>query len=138
MATIGTGVQSLVMVEPPTMRGTYYASPAEWVGPSLPSNPVPPERIGLQGEYDYYGLAKRVQARFKDRLGRLAAAKVVIKQRGSAIILRGQVESRQVLEELVALTLATEGATQVELQVELHDMQTKHHSSVQSECFQVA
>lgn len=122
------------------MRGICYASPTEFVGRLAASEPLPPERVGLQGEYDYYGLAKRVQARFKERLGRVAAAKVVIKQRGGAIILRGQVDSRDTLEDLVALALATEGTTQVEI----YDIQVQDLSPVQdsrpldSEVFQVA
>lgn len=121
------------------MRGIYYASPTEFVGRLAPSEALPPERVGLQGEYDYYGLAKRVQAQFKERLGRIAAAKVVIKQRGGAIILRGQVDSRDTLEDLVALALATEGTTQVELyDVQVQELQVQELHAAEAPVFQVA
>ena len=76
---------------------------------------IPPERIGLQGEYDHYGLAKRIQAGFKGRLGRVEAAKVSIKQRGGVIILSGQVDCRDILDDLIAIALHAEGTTHVEV-----------------------
>jgi osmotically-inducible protein OsmY len=69
----------------------------------------------LQGEYDHYGLAKRIQARFRERLGRIETAKVTIKQRGGVIILRGQVDRRDILEDLITIALSTEGTTHVEV-----------------------
>ncbi|QQE66153.1 hypothetical protein GFS31_28510 [Leptolyngbya sp. BL0902] len=71
--------------------------------------------MGLDGKYDHYGLAKRIQARFKDRLGRVDAAKVTVKQRGGVILLGGQVEHRTTLDDLITLALETEGTTHVEV-----------------------
>lgn len=107
------GFKSLV-VAGHLIRGVCYANP------SLPEcsarlTTIPPERVGLQGEYDHYGLAKRIQARFRERLGRIEAAKVMIKQRGGVIILRGQVEDRALLDDLITIALSTEGTTHIEV-----------------------
>lgn len=96
------------------VRGVCYR------GGSIPGHPaqlttIPPERVGLQGEYDHDGLAKRIQAEFKDRLGRIDAAKVSIKQRGGVIILSGQVDGHDVLDDLIAIALRSEGTTHVEV-----------------------
>lgn len=96
------------------IRGVCYASPALQAY-SARLTTIPPERVGLNGEYDHYGLAKRIQARFKDRLGRVEAAKVVIKQRGGVILLGGQVEHRDVLDDLITIALYTEGTSHVEV-----------------------
>src|SRR5512146_1016293 len=90
------GLQSLV-VAGHLIRGVCYASATPQGVDQLDLSTTPPERVGVQGEYDYYGLAKRIQARFKERLGRVEAAKVMIKQRGGVIILGGQVECRDLL-----------------------------------------
>lgn len=107
------GFKSLI-VAGHLIRGVCYATPSLQEG-SARFTTIPPERVGLQGEYDHYGLAKRIQARFRERLGRIEAAKVMIKQRGGVIILRGQVEHRDVLEDLIAIALGTEGTTHVEV-----------------------
>lgn len=96
------------------IRGVCYASPALQAHSDRLTT-IPPERVGLQGEYDHYGLAKRVQARFKDRLGRVEAAKVVIKQRGGVILLGGQVDDRDLLDDLITIALCTEGTSHVEV-----------------------
>ncbi|MGB3201302.1 MAG: hypothetical protein WBA99_10385, partial [Nodosilinea sp.] len=80
---------------------------------------IPPERVGPSGEYDYYGLAKRIQLSFCDRVGRTAVRQLTVKQRGSAVILSGQVDTLNLLDQLVELALQSEGATHVEV----HDVQ---------------
>lgn len=106
------GLKSLV-VAGHCVRGVCYAS-GHGQG-NLCLSAIPPERVGPDGTYDYYGLAKRVQARFKDRLGRIDAAKVTVKQRGGVIILGGQVEHRSILDDLITLALEAEGTTHVEV-----------------------
>ncbi len=74
----------------------------------------PPERIGVQGEYDYNGLAKRVKQSFEqafgDQVGQMRVA-----QRGCVVILTGVVASRSLLNRLVSLAIKVEGAALVEL-----------------------
>jgi hypothetical protein len=81
--------------------------------PSLLS--IPPERVGANGEYDYYGLAKRVQAGLRKGFGCDVANHLYIQQRGSAILLSGNVSSRALAEAITQFILSLDGATQVEL-----------------------
>ncbi|WP_017298963.1 hypothetical protein [Nodosilinea nodulosa] len=98
-----------------TIRGVCYAKP-EYLNQAIAAlSAIPPERVGLDGEYDYYGLAKRIQFSFGDRVGRAAVKQLSIKQRGSAVILSGQVETLDLLDQLVDLALSTEGTTHVEV-----------------------
>lgn len=97
------------------ISAVYYASPASYAinAPGLRS--IPPERVGLRGEYDYYGLAHRIQARFHDYMGKSESADIVVNQRGSAVILTGSISKAEVLNDLVVLAMSTDGVTQVEV-----------------------
>jgi hypothetical protein len=98
-----------------TLRGVCYANP-DHLGQVLSSlSSIPPERVGLDGKYDHYGLAKRIKASFHDRFGRGSVAHLTVKQRGSAVILSGQVETLTLLDQLLTLALHTEGTTHVEV-----------------------
>jgi osmotically-inducible protein OsmY len=98
-----------------TLRGVCYARP-DYFSQSLAAlAAIPPERVGLEGEYDYYGLAKRIRARFHEGWGRSATAHLSVKQRGSAVILSGQIENLDLLDQLIEAALRTEGASHVEV-----------------------
>lgn len=74
----------------------------------------PPERIGVQGEYDYNGLAKRVMHCFQQSVGD-EVAQLKVRQRGCVVILTGVVSSRHLLNRLVNLANKVEGTAVVEL-----------------------
>ncbi|MGB3295042.1 MAG: phospholipid-binding protein [Phormidesmis sp.] len=74
----------------------------------------PPERIGVQGEYDYNGLAKRVAHCFYQTAGE-EVSQLKVRQRGCVVILTGVVSSRCLLNRLVSLAVKVEGAALVEL-----------------------
>ena len=74
----------------------------------------PPERIGIQGEYDYNGLAKRVMHSFEQAFGD-EVAQLKVSQRGCVVILTGVVASRSLLNKLVSMAVKLEGAVLVEL-----------------------
>lgn len=75
---------------------------------------IPPERIGLSGEYDYQGLSKRVALAFRQRFIAAEIANLKIRQRGSVVVLTGRVFNQALLERLVCVALQVEGATDVE------------------------
>ncbi|NJL85751.1 MAG: BON domain-containing protein [Leptolyngbyaceae cyanobacterium SM1_1_3] len=75
---------------------------------------IPPERIGLCGEYDHQGLAKRVQRHFCHKF-ETEAAGMSVRQRGRIVILQGEAASEEVLKRLVQAAMQTEGADAVEL-----------------------
>lgn len=74
----------------------------------------PPERIGLCGEYDYNGLAKRVAQCFEQTVGADVSG-LKVRQRGCVVILTGVVASRSVLNQLVSLATKVEGTALIEL-----------------------
>lgn len=75
---------------------------------------IPPERVGLHGEYDHSGLAKRVMLTFREHFPLAELSDLRVSQRGCVVILVGRVSSCQVLSQLVNLALEVEGATNVE------------------------
>lgn len=74
---------------------------------------IPPERIGLHGEFDYHGLSKRVShclsTNADDALGRLK-----VRQRGRVVMLSGQLKSSYQLREVINLALSVDGVDAVE------------------------
>lgn len=114
-----TKLMQSLMVLGHTIRGVCYAKPDYFSHAIAQLSAIPPERVGLAGEYDYYGLTKRIQAGFHSQAGRAAVRQLTVKQRGSAVILSGHVESLDLLSQLVDLALSTEGTTHVEV----HDVE---------------
>lgn len=76
---------------------------------------IPSERVGLNGEYDHGGLAKRVSHRYRQALGIEVISSLSILQRGRVVILHGRVASRELLNQLVQLAMQENGADYVEL-----------------------
>ena len=74
----------------------------------------PPERIGVCGEYDYNGLAKRVERCFQKTVGK-DASQIKVRQRGCVVILTGEIASPSLLNRLVDLATKVEGAALVEI-----------------------
>ncbi|RZM76491.1 hypothetical protein [Leptolyngbya iicbica] len=89
--------------------------PFEWAKafPSWFQTP-PPERIGLQGEYDYHGLQKRVEAVFSQQFVPSELERLTVSQRGRVVILQGVVSDHAMLRELVSLAKQVEGTYRVE------------------------
>ncbi|NET32157.1 MAG: phospholipid-binding protein [Cyanothece sp. SIO1E1] len=75
---------------------------------------IPPERIGLNNEYDHNGLAKRVKLAFIQAFSPGEVADLRITQRGRVVILLGEVTSQERLNELVNVALQVEGSACVE------------------------
>lgn len=76
---------------------------------------IPPERMGLRGEYDQSGLAKRVALAFDQDPAVTDIDTVWVAQTGSTVVLKGQVPSRELLQKLVAIARTVKGATSVEV-----------------------
>lgn len=76
---------------------------------------IPPERIGLNGEYDYDGLAKRVALEFSRNFEPDELENLRITQRGAVVVLIGNVSSQQFLIKLVAAVMNVSGAVDVEI-----------------------
>ncbi len=97
------------------INGTYYRSSDDAPGSVTGLPTLPPERVGINGEYDYYGLANRVNLALCQHFGPEIISQLDIHQRGSAIMLSGKIMSRALVERLVQFILEMDGASQVEL-----------------------
>ncbi|MEM7066378.1 MAG: BON domain-containing protein [Cyanobacteria bacterium P01_B01_bin.77] len=74
---------------------------------------IPPERRGLHGEFDYYGLSKRVYRCLNTNVD-VALGRLKVRQRGRVVVLSGQVGSPNLLNQLVDLARSVEGVDDVE------------------------
>lgn len=77
---------------------------------------IPPERIGLNGEYDHSGLAKRVDYAIRQAFAECNLHRLKITQRGRVVVFNGYVPSAALLDQLVDTAAKVNGATAVETQ----------------------
>jgi hypothetical protein len=76
--------------------------------------PIPPERVGIHGEYDHQGLAKRVSLAIQEQMEASVLSGLRIAQRGRVVILSGQVLNYKVLCRIVGIAQSIEGTAFVE------------------------
>lgn len=76
---------------------------------------IPPERIGLNGEYDHDGLAKRVALELSKTFEPEELGNLRIAQRGTVVVLLGNVPSQEFLIKLVAVVMNVSGAVDIEI-----------------------
>ncbi len=76
---------------------------------------IPPERVGLDGEYDHHGLAKRVMLVFRQEFAFIELNRLRVTQRGAVVIVVGQILNQKMLVKLVNLAMSTSGAADVEV-----------------------
>ncbi|WP_017651945.1 BON domain-containing protein [Fortiea contorta] len=74
---------------------------------------IPPERVGLSGEYDQSGLAKRVALAFDEDSRVTNLDSVYVAQLGTTVVLKGQVPSQETLDQLVEIAQGVNGASAV-------------------------
>lgn len=111
---MGAFMSSLVM-SGAVINGICYSAPFRSAEVSVPLQTIPPERVGVRGEYDHCGLAKRVWLHCCEAVGADAIASLSVKQRGSVVIFHGQIRSQALLEQLIQLAMQIEGTTNVEV-----------------------
>lgn len=78
------------------------------------STSIPPERMGLNGEYDQSGLAKRVALAFDQDPSLQDIDTVYVAQTGSVVVLKGEAPSQETLNQMVSVALGVSGATNVD------------------------
>ncbi|KAB8318554.1 BON domain-containing protein [Tolypothrix campylonemoides VB511288] len=74
---------------------------------------IPLERVGLNGEYDQSGLAKRVALAFDENPEFDNINNLWVAQTGSTVVLKGSVPSQEILDQLVNIASGVSGATDV-------------------------
>jgi hypothetical protein len=72
------------------------------------------ERVGLNGEYDQSGLAKRVALAFDQDSGLTDIDTLWVAQTGSTVVLKGTVPSQDILNQMVSVAQGVSGATDVD------------------------
>jgi osmotically-inducible protein OsmY len=75
---------------------------------------IPPERVGLNGEYDQSGLAKRVALAFDQDSSLTDIDTLWVAQTSGTVVLKGSVPSQEVLDQMVAIAGNISGATGVD------------------------
>jgi osmotically-inducible protein OsmY len=74
---------------------------------------IPPERVGLNGEYDQSGLAKRVALAFDEDSRVTDIDTIYVAQLSGTVVLKGKVPSQDILNLLVEIARGVNGATDV-------------------------
>lgn len=95
----------------PQAQQPVYQQPAS--APAATA-PIPPERVGLHGEYDQSGLAKRVALAFDENAEVADIDTVYVAQLGSTVVLKGKAPSQEILNKLVSIARNVHGATAVQ------------------------
>jgi hypothetical protein len=75
---------------------------------------IPPERIGINGEYDHDGLSKRVRLHLSEQLTN-SMETLRISQRGRVVVVIGPWVTEEMAQKIITLCLQVEGATSVEI-----------------------
>lgn len=75
---------------------------------------IPPERLGLNGEYDQSGLAKRVALAFDEDSSLADIDTLYVAQTGGTVVLKGQVPSQDILNKVTSIAREVNGATDVQ------------------------
>lgn len=100
--------------EPPVVQSVPEHAAHPQAASATATAPIPPERMGLHGEYDQSGLAKRVAAAFDNDSHVADVDTVFVAQHGTTVVLKGRVPSQEILDKLVAIARNVNGATAVE------------------------
>ncbi|BAZ31525.1 hypothetical protein NIES4074_39980 [Cylindrospermum sp. NIES-4074] len=74
---------------------------------------IPIERVGLNGEYDQSGLAKRVALAFDEDSQFDNINSLYVAQLGTTVVLKGTVPSQDILDQLVEIARGVNGTTDV-------------------------
>jgi osmotically-inducible protein OsmY len=75
---------------------------------------IAPERIGLNGEYDESGLAKRVALAFDESADLGDENDLWVAQTGGTIVLKGKVSSQDALNSMIEVANSVNGSTSVD------------------------
>ncbi len=113
-------LQRLFGVKKPQNQGQQQpanvstASRGTTAAPANATQSIPAERVGLNGEYDDSGLAKRVALAFDDDATVDDIDTLYVAQTGGTVVLKGKVPNREILNKMVAIARSVNGATAVD------------------------
>lgn len=102
-------------VEAAPYQAPVAAAPSQsQSAPAATTQTIPAERVGLNGEYDQSGLAKRVAQAFDANSEVADIETVYVAQLGSTVVLKGTVPDQEIVNKLVMIAKGVKGATGVE------------------------
>ncbi|HEY9619012.1 MAG TPA: BON domain-containing protein [Crinalium sp.] len=90
------------------------ASPAQATATRTQQQSIPPERLGLNGEYDESGLAKRVALAFDEDSAIDDINTLYVAQTGNTVVLKGKVPNQQILNKMISVARGVSGAGSVD------------------------
>ncbi|MDX2228205.1 MAG: phospholipid-binding protein [Leptolyngbyaceae cyanobacterium bins.349] len=90
------------------------ASPPVSVQTAAAEKSIPPEKVGLDGNFDESGLAKRV-AKALDDANISDAVGLWVAQTGSVVVLKYNPDAEDVLEQAKQVALGVDGASDVQV-----------------------
>jgi osmotically-inducible protein OsmY len=93
----------------PTPEAVASAPPEAQVGGT-----IAPERVGLNGEYDQSGLAKRVALAFDQDPSVTDIDTLWVAQTSGTVVLKGRVPNQGDLDRMVQIARGVNGATSVD------------------------
>jgi len=96
-------------VNPPVAE-TATADASESTG----TETIEPERVGLNGEYDQSGLAKRVALAFDQESDLADEERLWVAQTGGTVVLKGEVSDQATLDKMTSVARGVSGATDVD------------------------
>jgi len=88
-------------------------APSTSVAPTATQS-IPPERLGLNGEYDQSGLAKRVALAFDQDPELDDVDTLWVAQTGSTVVLKGKVPSQEILNKMTSVARSVNGTIDVD------------------------
>lgn len=92
-----------------------FGKPADaQTNPQPTDNSIAPERVGLNGEYDQSGLAKRVALAFDEDPDVGDVDTLWVAQTGGTVVLKGSVPTQGELDKMVTIASNISGATDVD------------------------
>lgn len=94
--------------------GSKASSVAAAPSSSASTEDIPPERVGLDGEYDQSGLAKRVALAFDEESGLEDEERLWVAQTGGTVVLKGEVSDQGTLDKMVSVAKGVDGCTKVD------------------------
>lgn len=81
---------------------------------STSTDTVAPERVGLNGEYDQSGLAKRVALAFDEEADLADEERLWVAQTSGTVVLKGEVSDQATLDKMVSVAKGVNGCTSVD------------------------
>ena len=113
--TAGRRTRSKTAKTAPAKTAAAPASPTKAAANSTDTeDDIPDYKVGLTGEFDESGLAKRVTLAFDEEPNLDDVETLWVAQLSSKVVLKGKVPSQAILDKMVTVAKGVEGATAVD------------------------